>query len=178
MAVDTPADVAAAREKLKARFDQVRTGGKGTARRTHIAKHTNHAADDKQLQVQLKRLGCNDIPGIEEVNMFKDDGSVLHFNAPKVQASVASNTFVISGHADIKKLEELLPGIINQLGPDNLMNLKRIAESFAASKGGDKAEAGEDDIPDVGDNFEDEASSDEVAPLTSELPQAPRERRG
>mmetsp|Transcript_48817 Transcript_48817/g.138563 ORF Transcript_48817/g.138563 Transcript_48817/m.138563 type:complete len:160 (+) Transcript_48817:94-573(+) len=155
MPVDTPsADVQAARDKLKARFEQVRTGGKGTARRTKIAKHASHAADDKQLQAQLKRLGCNAIPGIEEVNMFKEDGSVLHFSAPKVQASVQSNTFVVTGHGESKRLEELLPGIINQLGPDNLMNLKRIAEGYAASAAVTKKDDG-DDIPDVGENFED-----------------------
>merc|ERR1712083_294207 len=110
-------------------------GGKGTARRTKKVAHQNHGADEKQMQAQLKRLGVNNIPGIEEVNMFKDDGSVIHFQTPKVQASVSSNTFVVTGHAENKKLEELLPGIINQLGPDNLMNLKRIAESFAAGEG-------------------------------------------
>merc|ERR1719262_522102 len=143
-----PDDVKAAREKLKARFENVRTGGKGTARRTKLAKHQSHGADDKQLQAQLKRLGVNNIPGIEEVNMFKDDGSVLHFSAPKVQASVSANTYVISGHGENKRLEELLPGIINQLGPDNLMNLKRIAEGYAASGGADgsgAAKEGEDD---------------------------------
>merc|ERR1712028_62183 len=109
------------------------TGGAGSARRTKLVKHKSHAADDKQLQAQLKRLGCNNIPGIEEVNMFQEDGSVIHFSAPKVQASVQSNTFAISGHGENKRLEELLPGIINQLGPDNLMNLKRIAEGYAAA---------------------------------------------
>merc|ERR1719322_1553478 len=147
-------DVQAARDKLKARFEAVRTGGKGTARRTKRAKHTSHAADDKQLQAQLKRLGVNSIPGIEEVNMFTACGNVIHFSAPKVQASVSANTYVITGHAENKKLEELLPGIINQLGPDNLMNLKRIAEGYAASSG--KADASADeDIPDIGENFED-----------------------
>merc|ERR1712060_802599 len=150
-----PADVQAARDKLKARFENVRTGGKGTARRTKIAKHQSHGADDKQLQAQLKRLGVNTIPGIEEVNMFKEDGSVIHFAAPKVQAAVQANTFVVSGNGENKRLEELLPGIINQLGPDNLMNLKRIAEGFAAAgKSSDSASAEEDDIPDVGGNFE------------------------
>merc|ERR1712187_996687 len=123
-------------EKMKARFEAVRTGGKGTARRTKRTKHTSHAADDKQLQAQLKRLGVNSIPGIEEVNMFTESGSVIHFASPKVQASISANTFVVSGHAENKRLEELLPGIINQLGPDNLMNLKRIAESFGAGGAG------------------------------------------
>merc|ERR1712187_970289 len=110
-----------------------RKGGKGTARRTKKVAHQNHGADEKQLQAQLKRLGVNNIPGIEEVNMFTQDGGVIHFNAPKVQAAVASNTFVISGHGENKRIEELLPGIINQLGPDNLANLKRIAEGYAAA---------------------------------------------
>merc|ERR1712125_113035 len=105
------------------------------------------------LQAQFKRIGVNNIPGIEEVNMFKEDGSVLHFAAPKVQASVTANTYVITGHGETKQLQELLPGIINQLGPDNLMNLKRIAEGFAAAgKSSDSASAEEDDIPDVGGN--------------------------
>merc|ERR1712099_56382 len=107
----------------------------GTQRRRKLTKHQNHGADEKQMQAQLKRLGVNNIPGIEEVNMFKEDGTVIHFSAPKVQAAVSSNTFVVSGHGENKRLEELLPGIINQLGPDNLMNLKRIAEGYAAASG-------------------------------------------
>eukprot|EP00931_Biecheleriopsis_adriatica_P105846 TRINITY_DN80372_c0_g1_i1.p1 TRINITY_DN80372_c0_g1~~TRINITY_DN80372_c0_g1_i1.p1 ORF type:complete len:160 (-),score=65.12 TRINITY_DN80372_c0_g1_i1:39-518(-) len=149
------AEVMAARAKLAERFGAVRTGGKGTVRRTKLAKHASQGADDKQLQAQLKRLGVNSIPGIEEVNMFKEDGGVLHFSAPKVQASVAANTYVISGHGEDKRLEELLPGIINQLGPDNLMNLKRLAEGYSAAQAagaGDKAE--DEDIPDIGENFE------------------------
>merc|ERR1712151_762195 len=146
-----------ARDKLKARLGETRTGGKGVARRTKKVAHQSHGADEKQLQAQLKRLGVNNIPGIEEVNMFKEDGSVIHFAAPKVQASVASNTFVVSGHGESKRLEELLPGIINQLGPDNLMNLKRIAEGYAAGAGADGAKASveDEDIPDIGENFED-----------------------
>merc|ERR1711865_1345597 len=122
-----------------------------------MGKHKSSAADDKQLQAQLKRLGCNNLPGVEEVNMFQGDGSVIHFSAPKVQASVQSNTFAISGHGENKRLEELLPGIINQLGPDNLMNLKRIAEGYAAAGAGaaKKDDGEEDDIPDIGENFED-----------------------
>lgn len=35
--------------------------------------------------------------------MIKDDGQVIHFNNPKVQASLAANTFAISGHAENKR---------------------------------------------------------------------------
>jgi hypothetical protein len=50
----------------------------------------------------LKKLAANNIQGIEEVNMFKDTGEVIHFANPKVQASLGSNTFAISGHSDTK----------------------------------------------------------------------------
>ena len=34
--------------------------------------------------------------------MFKDNGEVIHFANPKVQASLGSNTFAISGASDTK----------------------------------------------------------------------------
>ena len=42
------------------------------------------------------------------------------------------------------ELQELLPGIINQLGPDNLANLKKIAESYQVSKDNDPNDAAND----------------------------------
>jgi nascent polypeptide-associated complex subunit beta len=152
------AEVAAARAKLLSKIGDVRTGGKGTVRRKKKTQHKTSAADDKQLQAQLKRLQVNNIPGIEEVNMFKDDGSVIHFSAPKVQAAINANMYVISGHAENKQLQELLPGIINQLGTDNLMNLKRIAESYSAGKAA-TTEGADDDVPDIDENFEDVSKS-------------------
>lgn len=44
--------------------------------------HKTTSTDDKRLQNTLKRLGVNTIPGIEEVNIFKDD-DVIHFVNPK-----------------------------------------------------------------------------------------------
>ena len=35
--------------------------------------------------------------------MIKDDGSVIHFSNPKVQASVPANTFAIAGTAETKR---------------------------------------------------------------------------
>jgi len=139
-------------EKLARLAAAVRTGGPGSVRRKRKAVHKNATADDKKLQSTLKRLGVNNIPGIEEVNLFKDDGSVIHFSNPKVQASIAANTYVISGHAETKKLQELLPGIINQLGPDNLANLKKIAEQYTKKEGADTG--ADDDVPELVDNFE------------------------
>ena len=38
--------------------------------------------------------------------MIKEDGQVIHFNNPKVQASLAANTFAITGHAETKRMYE------------------------------------------------------------------------
>merc|ERR1712166_1734778 len=146
-------------EKLAKMAAQVRTGGKGSVRRKKKAIHKTTTTDDKRLQNTLKRLGVNNIPAIEEVNLFKENGTVIDFNNPKVQASIAANTYVVSGRAENKNLQDLLPGIINQLGPDNLANLKKIAENFsqgaAAAKQEDEGEDSDDDIPDLVENFED-----------------------
>jgi nascent polypeptide-associated complex subunit beta len=40
--------------------------------------------------------------------MFKDNGEVIHFTNPKVQASLGSNTFAISGLSDTKCKKESL----------------------------------------------------------------------
>ena len=71
-----------------------------------------------------------------------------------VQASIGANTYVVSGAAEQKGkflfldqyecrscfwvlffsepgLQELLPEIITQLGPDSLMNLRKIAEQMS-----------------------------------------------
>merc|ERR1712033_110849 len=75
-------------EKLKKLQKEVRLGGKGTQRRKKKVVHKTATTDDKKLQGTLKKLAVNTIPGIEEVNMIKDDGTVLHFSNLKVQASL------------------------------------------------------------------------------------------
>eukprot|EP00250_Pteridium_aquilinum_P004209 c14437_g1_i1 orf=179-628(+) len=147
------------REKLMKMASAVRTGGKGTVRRKKKAVHKTATTDDKRLQSTLKRLGVNTIAGIEEVNIFKDD-NVIHFVNPKVQASIAANTWVVSGSPYTKRLQDLLPGIISQLGPDNLADLKKIAEQYQQREAA--VEDGEDDVPELveGETFEEVAKSD------------------
>jgi len=79
-----------------------------------------------------------------------------------VHAAVPSNTFAIYGNGEDKELTELVPGILNQLGPDSLASLRKLAESYQSMQkdagGEDKAEDDdEDDIPDLvaGETFED-----------------------
>merc|ERR1719431_1841615 len=98
----------------------------------------------------------NNIPGIEEVNMIRDDGHVIHFNNPKVQASLAANTFAITGHAETKLVTEILPQIINQLGPDSLRHLYQGGRKDGADLNGhpDTIVEDDEDVPELVDNFD------------------------
>lgn len=79
-----------------------------------------------------------------------------------VHASVPANTFAIYGNGEDKELTELVPGILNQLGPDSLASLRKLAESYQSlqkggeGEGGEKKEDDDDEIPDLveGENFE------------------------
>lgn len=61
--------------------------GKGTPRRKVKKVHKSTGMDDKKLQTALKKLNVQPIQAIEEVNMFKADGNVIHFAAPKGKAT-------------------------------------------------------------------------------------------
>merc|ERR1712113_1212673 len=139
---------------LQAMSANVRIGGKGTARRKKKIVHKASNTDDKKLQSQLKKLSINPIPGIEEVNMFKDDGSVIHFTSPKVQASPQANTFAISGQAETKQVSEMLPFIVNQLGPEGFASLRKLAmEKVPAAK--------DDYVPELEGDFEEASKQEE-----------------
>lgn len=111
--------------------------------------------------------------------MIKNDGSVIHFNNPKAQASLAANTFAITGHGETKQvsfwfhfhqqdisdhkiflstlqISEMLPNILTQLGPEGLTHLKRLASDVVANS---KLSA-DDDVPDLVENFEEAANKD------------------
>jgi len=161
-------EMAEARRKMIAkRFGgaaSTSTGGKGTIRRKKKAPSRSTAAQsDAKLGTALKKLGATNIPGIEEVNLFKEDGKVIHFVNPKVQASIAANTYIVSGPSETKPLQDLLPSIVSQLGMENLSQLQNIAAAAGGGAGAAAAAAGteaaadddDDDVPDlVEGNFE------------------------
>jgi len=78
-----------------------------------------------------------------------------------VHASVPANTFAIYGNGEDKELTELVPGILNQLGPDSLASLRKLAESYQSmqkekGEGEEGKDDDDDDIPDLveGQSFE------------------------
>ena len=82
-----------------------------------------------------------------------------------VHAAVSANTFAIYGTGHVKELTELVPGILNQLGPDSLASLRKLAESYQAIQQGQQRQAAgddddDDDVPDLVENFDVEAAPD------------------
>eukprot|EP00994_Dinema_validum_P004980 NODE_3069_length_601_cov_244.028986_g2566_i0.p1 GENE.NODE_3069_length_601_cov_244.028986_g2566_i0~~NODE_3069_length_601_cov_244.028986_g2566_i0.p1 ORF type:complete len:160 (+),score=62.24 NODE_3069_length_601_cov_244.028986_g2566_i0:55-480(+) len=135
------------REQLIKMAEKNRLGGAGSMRRKFKAVHRSSAASEIQLQGALKKLGVSPIGDIEEVNLIMSTGTVVHFQNPKVQASIPSNTYVVTGKNETKNLQDMLPTIINQLGTENVEQLKNIAKGFNVAK------ETADEIPDT-ESFE------------------------
>lgn len=93
---------------------------------------------------------------------------VNSFCGSTVQASVPSNTYAISGSAENKRLEELLPGILTQLGEESMDYLRSFAERSGAlgAMGGagaaatmpDEDDEDDDQVPELVENFEEAAA--------------------
>lgn len=79
-----------------------------------------------------------------------------------VHAAVSANTFAVYGTGHVKELTELVPGILNQLGPDSLASLRKLAESYQAIQQNQQRppnaaadeDEDDDDVPDLVENFD------------------------
>lgn len=89
-------------------------------------------------------------------------GSALVSPCISVHSAISSNLFAIYGNAEEKELTELVPGILNQLGPDSLASLRKLAETYKNMEKtmGDKKDEDDDEIPDLveGETFESKAA--------------------
>ncbi|KAL4447564.1 hypothetical protein ABPG75_004783 [Micractinium tetrahymenae] len=146
-------------ERLQKMAGVVRTGGKGTVRRKKKAVHKTTSTDDKRLQGTLKRLGVNTIPGIEEVLLINADGSALQFTNPKVQASIAANTYVVSGASQHKRAQDVMASMLAGMG--GMAGLQQMMggmgggmAAFNPEGAADEPEDDDDDVPELVENFE------------------------
>jgi nascent polypeptide-associated complex subunit beta len=89
-----------------------------------------------------------------------------------VHAALSANTFAVYGTGQVKELTELVPGILNQLGPDSLASLRKLAESYQAiqsqNRGPAPAEDDDDDVPDLVENFDVEGEKAAEAAVEAE----------
>jgi len=116
--------------KLQGKSSTQKVGG---MRRKKKVTASKNVSDDKRIQSTLKRFQSTNLQGIDEVNMFRNDGDVIHFKNPQVTASPASNTFTVTGQNDVKKLTDV-PGVLNQLGLEGIQNMIRQQEDKKVKK--------------------------------------------
>lgn len=125
------------------------------------AKKVKTEQDDTKLMEALGKLKATKVNNVEEANFFKDDGKVLHFKRVGVQSAAQHNTTAFTGYPQEKDVTQLIPGILPQLGAENLEILRQLAEQIQAGKTpsmANTAGAGADeDIPDLidGQKFDD-----------------------
>ena len=80
--------------------------------------------------------------GVDEINFFRDDNTVLHFVRPDAYASIQNNTFIVSGEPETKTIKDLLPDIIQQLGPKQHKLLQELVQ-------GSLGQTGSEDVPNL-----------------------------
>ena len=79
--------------------------------------HKSSGTDDKKLQTSLKKLNVQPIQAIEEVNMFKEDGNVIHFAAPKGASSKPHAALTVAVGELIRHLLQSTPPFPQTLSP-------------------------------------------------------------
>ena len=88
----------------------------------------------------MKKVGAHPL-GVDEINFFRDDNTILHFKRPESYASIQNNTFIVSGEPETKTIKDLLPDIIQQLGPKQHKLLQELVSSSEQGQA--------EDVPDL-----------------------------
>ena len=88
---------------------------------------------------------------IQEVNIFRDDNSILHFKKPSYEYSPKEKCSFLTGPHEIKHIKDLLPNILKQLGPKQYSFMKDYVDQLKAKdQKGDKIE----EAPELVEDFE------------------------
>ena len=64
----------------------------------------------------------------------------------------------MSGTVETKRLDDLLPGILNQLGPESMGRLREYATNTMDNGAVEEDDEDDDDVPDLVENFEEAAA--------------------
>ena len=84
----TDAEILEARKKMAEKFGNTQIGGKGTQRRKHEAKKRGNKVEaDKKIEAIAKKAQAKKLNDINEINIFKDDNTVIHFKKPILEYS-------------------------------------------------------------------------------------------
>ena len=155
----TQQEILEARKKLAEKFGNTQIGGKGTQRRKHEAKKRgNKVETDKKIEAIAKKSQAKKLNEISEINIFKDDNTVIHFKKPTLEYSFKEKVSFVSGLHETKNIKELIPAIIKQLGPKQFEFMKEYAETL---KNKDKKDEKNDQAPELVEDFESVSKKDD-----------------
>ena len=155
----TDKEILEARKKLAEKFGNTQIGGKGTQRRKHEAKKRgNKVETDKKIEAIAKKSQAKKLTEVSEINIFKDDNTVIHFKKPTLEYSFKEKVSFVSGLHETKNIKELLPTIIKQLGPKQFEFMKEYAETL---KSKDKKDDKDEQAPELVEDFESVSKKDE-----------------
>ena len=96
-------EIIEARKKFNEQYGNIKIGGKGTQKKKKIVTHKSSAVADKKILAIQKKAGTRNLSDTTEINIFKDDNSVIHFKKPKVEYSIKEKCTFITGTPDLNK---------------------------------------------------------------------------
>lgn len=100
---DLTPEIIEARKKMEEKFGNLKLGGKGTQKRKKIVVHKASTQQDKKIAALAKKAGAKNIGESAEINVFKDDNTVLHFKKPKIEYAVKEKITFVTGTPENKR---------------------------------------------------------------------------
>ena len=131
-------------EALRKLGQSLRLGGRGTARRKFksVRKGTSKM-DDVKSQNALRKAGLNPVSEIENIEMYKEDGTVLSFKSPKLLSNGQANTFCIHGSYTERKAPKPTEAQLAAKAFDQLSDIEKLRQLAAAELDVSKGAGGE-----------------------------------
>ena len=151
MSEEVSKEILEARKKFAEKFGgETQIGGKGTQRRKHPVKHRAGKVEvDKKIESVAKKAQARKLNEITEVNIFKDDNTVIQFKKPTIEYSFKEKVSFVSGIHETKNLKEVFTSLLKQLGPKQLAFVKETSEAL---KSKDKEKI--DEAPELVEDFD------------------------
>ena len=151
MSEEVSKEILEARKKFAEKFGgETQIGGQGTQRRKHPVKHRAGKVEvDKKIESVAKKAQARKLNEITEVNIFKDDNTVIQFKKPTIEYSFKEKVSFVSGIHETKNLKEVFTSLLKQLGPKQLAFVKETSEAL---KSKDKEKI--DEAPELVEDFD------------------------
>ena len=149
----TEEEIRESRKRFAEMYGQTQIGGKGTEKRKKPVKHRGNKVEvDKKIEAVAKKSQARKLNEVVEVNIFKDDNTVIQFKKPTVEYSFKEKVTFISGVHETKNLKEVFTSLVKQLGPKQLAFVKEATETKAKNE---KEKI--DEAPELVEDFEETA---------------------